>query len=58
MKSKWQITGQRVGNTDIYQVYRLRDINAIDHAGNREYFSGTFDNEVAAQAVADKLNGE
>lgn len=58
MMSKWQISWQRIGYEDIYQVYRLRDINAIDHAGNREYFSGTFDNEAAAQAVADKLNGE
>lgn len=56
MRSKWKITWQRVGNTDIYQVYRIRNINAIDHAGNREYFPGTFDNEAAAQAVADRLN--
>lgn len=56
MKSKWHISSQYINGEKIFQVYRLRDGNEVDHAGNREYFGGTFDNEAAAQAVADKLN--
>ena len=37
MKSKLKVTSQYVGGEKIYQVYHLRDINAIDHSGNREY---------------------
>lgn len=37
MKSEWRVTFQYIGGEKIYQVYRLRDINTIDHSGNREY---------------------
>lgn len=56
MKSKWQVSSQYINGEEIFQVYRLRNVNEVDHSGNREYFAGTFDNEAAAQAVADKLN--
>lgn len=41
---------------DEYQVYRLRDKNAVDHEGNREYSGGVFDSESAAELYAKKLN--
>lgn len=56
MMSKWQVSSQYINGEKIFQVYRRRDVNEVDHAGNREYFDGTFDNKAAAQAVADKLN--
>lgn len=55
MKSKWKVTSQYVGGEKIYQVYRLRDINAVDHSGNREYVPKFITNdkkEAEAMAIA------
>ncbi len=55
MKSEWKVTSQYVGEEKIYQVYRLRDINAVDHSGNREYVPHFVTNdkkEAEAMAIA------
>ena len=44
-----------VGNVGGDQVYRLRDINAVDHSGNREYAPKFITNdkkEAEAMAIA------
>ena len=37
MKSEWRVTCNDIGGELFYGVYRLRDLNEIDHSGNREY---------------------
>lgn len=56
--SEWGITSQVINGEEIFQVYRLRNVNGIDHSGNREYCGGLFSDETAAQEYADKLNRE
>lgn len=36
MKSEWRVTCNYICGDLIYDVYRLRDCDAIDHSGNRE----------------------
>lgn len=55
---EWGVTMQVINGEEIFQVYRLRDVNCIDHSGNREYCGGLFSDETAAQEYADKLNRE
>ena len=56
MKSEWRVTSQYRDGKQIFQVYRLRDVNAVDHSGNREYSGGIFDNDDDAEKLADELN--
>lgn len=37
MKSEWRVTSNYVCGGLVYNVYRLRDLDEIDHSGNREY---------------------
>ena len=37
MKSEWRVTCNYIGGERFYDVYRLRDLDEIDHSGNREY---------------------
>lgn len=54
--SRWKVTSNLIGGDKMYAVYRLRDINAVDHSGNREYAGGWTSNREGAQIVADQLN--
>ena len=56
MKGKWKVTSNYNGETKYYQVYRLRDINEVDHSGNREKGSGIIDGKEEAIKVASWLN--
>lgn len=58
MKSKWKVSSNPVGGKTLYQAYRIRDINAVNHSGNREYSGDWTENKAVAQAVADRLNTE
>lgn len=58
MKSKWKVTSNPINGTTMYAVYRLRDVNAVDHSGNRESTGGWTENREAAQTIADQLNAE
>ena len=53
---KWKVTSNYVGGEKLFSVYRLRDINEVDHSGNREYAGGWTNNREAAQIIADQLN--
>lgn len=58
MKSEWRVTSNSVGEEKVYAAYRLRDIEEVDHSGNRELAGGYVDEREIAQALADKLNAE
>lgn len=56
MKSEWRVSSNPVGGQMMmYGVYRIRDLLATDHSGNREY-RGYYDVKADAQAEADRLN--
>lgn len=57
MKSEWRVTSQYINGEYQYAVYRLRNIYAVDHSGNREYYGEyTTNDEAEAAALAKKLN--
>lgn len=56
MTGKWDITSNLIGGNMMYAVYRLRDVSAVDHSGNRELATGYIDSREEAEKIADKLN--
>lgn len=54
--SEWRVTSNYIGGQTMYAVYRLKDINEIDHSGNREYAGGWSSNREAVAMVAAELN--
>lgn len=57
MKGKWMVSTNNIGGEKVYQVYRLYDVQEIDHSGNREVYQ-TFDRKSEAVGCADMLNQE
>lgn len=56
IKSEWRITSMRILDEKMYNVYRLKDINEIDHSGNREYASDKyFRSREKAEKLLDSL---
>lgn len=58
MKGKWKVSSNPVNGKTMYCVFRLRDVNEIDHSGNREYATDYTDNKFAAESIAKTLNEE
>ncbi len=56
MKGPWKVTSQVIGDTKMYAVYRLIDVNEPDHSGNREYAGDYVLNREIAEFVAEQLN--
>lgn len=56
MKSEWRVTANPVGGKILYGVYRLRDINAVDHSGNREHHGEYTEDKEKAKKIAEDLN--
>ncbi len=56
MVGEWSVASQVINGEKVFQVYRLRNVNGVDHDGNREYCGGLFSNKAAAQEFADELN--
>lgn len=56
MKGKWDITANPLGGRMMYAVYRLRDTDAVDHSGNREYATGYMDDREEAERIAEERN--
>ena len=56
--SEWRISTNIVAGKEFYQVYRLLDVNEIDHSGNRETRGGLYDSIRDAKALARRLNTE
>lgn len=58
MKSEWRVSINPIGPDEyLYQVYRLRDVDAVDHSGNREIYKA-YDTEAEAQQCAQRMNIE
>lgn len=58
MHSDWKVTANLIGDNKCYAVYRLIDINAVDHSGNREFATDYMPDKTEAQAIAAELNKE
>ena len=56
MKGPWSVTSQFIDSERIFQVYRLRDVDTVDHAGNREYEQEIFLSRTAAERHAHTMN--
>lgn len=58
MTGSWKVTSQFIGDDKMYAVYRLRDKDAVDHSGNREFASPYMTNKQDAEDIAKRLNDE
>ena len=56
MKSPWMVTTQYICGKPQYAVYRLRDVDEVDHSGNRESGSTYMDSMEEAERIAAELN--
>lgn len=56
MHSEWRVTTNFVGGDKLYAVYRIRDIDDIDHSGNREYATNYMTDRFKAMNIAENLN--
>ncbi len=56
MKSKWKVTWNPTLREKQYGVYRLRNVEGIDHSGNRENYGSYYATEDEAAEVAARLN--
>lgn len=61
-KSEWRVTTNYIaadeGRVPMYGVYRLRDVDGIDHSGNRETLDRWFEDRDLAEDVARIMNEE
>lgn len=58
MKSKWKIMHNWAGGEPFIQVARVKDIGQVVHAGNLEFYPGTFATDEEAQKKAEELNAK
>jgi hypothetical protein len=58
MKGMWLVTSNPLCGRTFYRVFRIRDTNAVDHSGNREYYGEYMENKAEAKELADRLNKE
>ncbi len=56
MKGPWKVTSQVIGDCKKYAVYRLLDVNEVDHSGNREFAGNYVEDKQIAGFVAEQLN--
>lgn len=56
--SEWRVTSNPVGGKMWYAVYRIRDIEEVDHSGNRQYYGGYIEDKSEAEELARWLNEE
>ena len=56
MKSEWRVSSNPIGANEIlYQVYRIRNTEEVDHSGNREVFDSYISRDIA-EMKASELN--
>jgi len=58
MKSEWRLESNFIGNEKYYRVVRIKDVNEVDHSGNRKYATEYMICKEKAQKIVDILNGE
>lgn len=56
MTSEWRVTSNVINGETMYAVYRLIDVRAVDHSGNRELATGYLSDKTEAENIAIKLN--
>lgn len=56
--SEWRVSSNQIAGRTFYSIYRVRDINDIDHRGNRETHVGWYYTRGEAERFAEKLNEE
>ena len=56
MKSEWKVLSNLLAGVMTYQVYRLKNVDAVDHSGNHENIGKLFKTEAEARALADEMN--
>ena len=56
--SEWRVSSNPVAGKTFYQVYRIRNVNGIDHSGNRETRGGLYESRMDAEKLAATLNEE
>ena len=56
-QSEWRVSTNPVAGKTFYGVYRIRDIDAPDHSGNRE-LRGYYETRQEAEKLAWLLNQE
>lgn len=56
MASKWKVTSNPIGDRIMYAVYRLIDVNEVDHSGNREFATDYMEDQMDALMIAQDLN--
>lgn len=56
-QSEWRVSTNPVAGKTFYGVYRTRDLNAVDHSGNRET-CGYYETREEAEKLAAALNAE
>ena len=58
MKSAWRFLIRKLAGKIVYQVYRLKNMNAVDDYDNREYAGDILHNKREAMALAGRLNAK
>lgn len=56
--SEWRVSCNPVAGKTFYQVYRIRDLDEVDHSGNRETRGGLYEHREDAERLAATLNAE
>lgn len=58
MKSEWRFLIRKLADEMVYQVYRLKNMNAVDNCDNREYAGDILHNKRDAMSLAGRLNAK
>lgn len=58
MKSEWRFLIRKLAGEMVYQVYRLKNMNAVDNYDNREYAGDILHNKRDAMSLAGRLNAK
>lgn len=56
MKSEWRVTSNIFGEKKVYAVYRLKNVDEVDHGGNRERASEWLESRAEAEQIAREMN--
>ena len=56
MKSEWKVERNIINDKTMYRVYRIRDMEEVDHSGNREYAGEYVRDSRMALAASKALN--
>ena len=52
----WKVSSNFIGDRKVYQVYRIKNTEEVDHSGNRECSGGYVTERYEAEKLAEILN--